>query len=165
MLMKRFVLLGSIILTASLNVFSQDPIPSALLTKDDNVVLASARSTPPDAGSAANVSREPAAAAAHVFVKKVDINALPDIEFVDLAATYVKFFSPKMRVCVYYGQPVKLFEMWEQQIETNDGTPIEFNGVIDALNYMYKNGWEYVNGYTDEVNDSEVWHYILRKRK
>ncbi|HMG90752.1 MAG TPA: hypothetical protein VK589_11855 [Chryseolinea sp.] len=94
-----------------------------------------------------------------IVVNGVDINQL-DIEFIEIIGFQI--LPPKVQVVVYYGQPIKGFE--DQTIKDDLGKSIRFNGVIDALNFMYKNGWEYRDSFAVNTGTGgSVYHYILRK--
>ena len=41
------------------------------------------------------------------------------------------------------------------------GKPIDFENMVDALNYMVKEGWEFVTAYADVTYN----HFLLRRRK
>jgi hypothetical protein len=45
------------------------------------------------------------------------------------------------------------------------GKALDFNSMIDALNFMAQNGFEFVNAYTITVANQNVYHYILKKKK
>lgn len=40
-----------------------------------------------------------------------------------------------------------------------------FNSMIDGMNYMGQNGWEFVQAYTIPYNNSSVYRYVLKKKK
>ena len=43
------------------------------------------------------------------------------------------------------------------------GKPIKFNSMIDALNFMTRYGWEFVNAYVITVGNQHVYHWLLKK--
>lgn len=94
-----------------------------------------------------------------VFVNGIDVNSL-DIEYVEIVANGT-FLSMKVVVSLYYGQPLAFGD--RQIIKDANGTAPRFNGVIDTLNFMHKNGWEFVNAYTVTTGNQNVYHYILRR--
>lgn len=76
-----------------------------------------------------------------------------------------KAFSTKMNVRIDFGQATKLFEDKRMRDpKTND--LIVFNSMIDALNFMAKDEWKFIQAYVtvDGVNtvSSEV-HWVLQK--
>jgi hypothetical protein len=96
-----------------------------------------------------------------VIVDDVDINKL-DIEYCQVVGQR-KFLSTKVKVTVDYGQPRA--DIWESKIKDKDGKTISFRGMMDALNFMYQNGWEYVGMFIITHNDDNVYHFLLRKKK
>jgi hypothetical protein len=76
-------------------------------------------------------------AKAQVEVDNVMINDL-DLEYVELVGRS-KFFSlTKIKVFVDYGQDFS----WKQQtIKDSNGKNMSFNSMVDALNFMDRNGW------------------------
>lgn len=46
-----------------------------------------------------------------------------------------------------------------------DGKKILFNSMIDTLNFMYQNGWEYTNSYVIAGSFGFRHHYILQRKK
>jgi hypothetical protein len=104
------------------------------------------------------------AANAQVLVEETNINEL-DVKFVELIGRNKVGFG-KIKVIVDYGQKISWLK--SQAIRSADGTKAAFNSMIDALNFMDANGWDFVSNYvipaTTEGGNNEV-RYILVKRK
>ena len=66
----------------------------------------------------------------------------------------------KVNISIDYGQRQKLFSA--NVFLDEAGRPVEFNSVIDALNWLNSQGWEFVNAYGDEGDKAS--HYIMRRR-
>jgi hypothetical protein len=97
-----------------------------------------------------------------IFVEGVDINALTDVEFIQVVGG-ANFFSNDIKIFLYYGQ--KLNFLASQRVEGEDGRPIKFNGMIDALNFMYKNGWEFVDAFESQGETrGDIATYLLRRK-
>ena len=96
-----------------------------------------------------------------VIVNDVDINK-EDIKYCQLLAEG-KLLSKKVSIIVDYGQLQKLLGK-KQVIKDASGKKMELHSVIDALNFMDKNGWEYVNSYAITTGGDNVYHYLLKKR-
>lgn len=94
-----------------------------------------------------------------VTVDGVDINKT-DIKYCELVAKSA-LFSMKVVVVIDYGQD---FSWKAQTIKGNDGKDMKFNSVIAALNFMYKNGWDYANNFVVSDKDGSVYHYLLKKK-
>lgn len=90
----------------------------------------------------------------NVFAKKhVDIEDIPeDVNYCQIIGTQI---MTKVAVKIDFG---------EKTLAKKDGKYFSFNSMIDALNFMTKNGWEYIDSYTISL-DNESVHYYLLKRK
>ena len=97
-----------------------------------------------------------------VYVEDVNINEL-DIKYIQLVGVNTSMFGVKIKVYVDYGQKVKF--MKSSKIKDAEGKIKKFNSMTDALNFMYKNGWKYVN-YTEAVISGKIRYvYLLEKRE
>jgi hypothetical protein len=48
--------------------------------------------------------------------------------------------------------------------DPSTGKPMVFNSVVDALNFMGKDGWEFVQEYTEgDRQIGIIYHFILKK--
>jgi len=95
-----------------------------------------------------------------VFVEDQNINEL-DIRYVQLVGVNTSMFGKKMKIYVDYGQKAKF--MIADGIKSTNGEKKRFNSMIDALNFMNKNGWKYVN-YTEAIYGSKLRYiYLLEK--
>lgn len=97
---------------------------------------------------------------AQVIVDGVDVNEL-DIQYVDLVGRTRLLNLTKINVFVDYGQD---FSWRRQTIEDANGARTQFNSMTDALNFMYKNGWEFVSNYHIDSDGELTYHYILRRQ-
>lgn len=96
-----------------------------------------------------------------VIVDDVNINDL-DIKYVELVGQS-KINPTKIKVIVDYGQP---FSFKSQAIRGAEGEKAAFNSMIDALNFMDANGWEFVSNYVIVSASGEVTtRYILKKKE
>lgn len=98
---------------------------------------------------------------AQVFVGDVDINKL-DIEYCEIVGQR-KFLSSKVKVTVDYGQ--KRGDVSKSKIKDANGKTKSFLGIIDALNFMNKNGWEWADSFIVTHKEKLVYHYLLKKMK
>lgn len=71
-------------------------------------------------------------------------------------------FNGKVILSVDYGQQQKLLGL--NIFRNAQGQPIEFNSVIDALNWLNTQGWEFVNAYVTVDGGSSTSYYVLRRR-
>ena len=95
-----------------------------------------------------------------VIVNEVNINDL-DIQYVELVGRS-KLNPTKIKVIVDYGQP---FSFKSQAIRGAAGEKAAFNSMIDAMNFMDANGWEFVSTYVIATETEITTHYILQRSK
>lgn len=94
-----------------------------------------------------------------------------DIPIKDIAVEYVqivgtaKLLSSKMKIDIDFGQRDKLFKTKDTQIKDKAGKALVLNSMIDALNFMVENGYEFVQAYAVVIANQNVYHYLLRKQK
>ena len=44
-----------------------------------------------------------------------------------------------------------------------NGQALEFNSMVDAMNYMGELGWKFVQAYVVTIGNSNVYHWLLQK--
>lgn len=93
-----------------------------------------------------------------VLVDGVNINEM-DIKYVELVGR-AKLNPTKIKVILDYGQP---FTFASQAIRGAQGEKAAFNSMIDALNFMEANGWEFVSNYVVMSGTEITTRYILKK--
>lgn len=69
--------------------------------------------------------------------------------------------SSKVTIEIDFGQARKLFT--DLRLKNSAGKAIKFNSMVDALNYMGAQGWEFVQAYTITLGNTNVYHYLLKK--
>lgn len=100
---------------------------------------------------------------AQVVVGDVNINEIPEVQFCQvLAAT--KFLTNKVVITIDYGQEIKWGSGSSQVLDPATGKRRTFNSVIDAINYMEANGWEYVDSIVVTIETQNVYHYHFRRK-
>ncbi|HEX5172087.1 MAG TPA: hypothetical protein VFW11_23075 [Cyclobacteriaceae bacterium] len=72
-----------------------------------------------------------------------------------------KFLSTKVTITVDFGQKMKFFA--DNRMRDETGKPIVFNSMIDALNFMGKQGWEFAQAYAITISNQNVYHYLMKK--
>ncbi len=75
---------------------------------------------------------------------------------------FQKLLSNKVTVRIDLGDKMKAFAN-NRLIDQKTGKPRVFNTMIDALNFMGKQGWEFVQAYNVPVNDVNYFHYVMKK--
>ena len=97
------------------------------------------------------------------------VNDIPikdiDVEYVEIVGTG-KALSNKLTIEIDFGQENKLFSSRnDTRVKDANGKNMTFNSMIDALNFMTKNGYEFVQAYAVLVVNQNVYHYLLRKKR
>lgn len=103
-----------------------------------------------------------------LYASSQTINDIPlrdiDVEYIEILGT-TKAFSTKLNIELDFGQENKFWSNKEYQLKNADGKKIEFNSMIDALNFMAKNGYELIMPYIVTEANKSTYHYLLRKKK
>jgi len=77
------------------------------------------------------------------------------------------FLSSKLTIVVDYGQNKGNF--WAQltndsRLKDENGKPIKFNSMIDVLNMMHSEGWDFITAYTiGDAQHGYVYHWLLKR--
>jgi hypothetical protein len=67
-----------------------------------------------------------------------------------------------IKIAIDYGQD---FSWKAQTVKSVDGKTASFNSIVEALNFLDVNGWEYVNNYIIQSTSGEVtYRYLLKKK-
>jgi len=75
-----------------------------------------------------------------------------------------RFMSNKVNVEIDFGQGSKFFS--DNRYKDESGKPVVFNSMIDAMNFMGNQGWEFVQAFavSTGTNSGAVYHFILKKK-
>jgi hypothetical protein len=73
-----------------------------------------------------------------------------------------RLFSNKVTIDIDFGEQKSFWE--DSRMRTFDGRLKKFNTIIDALNFMGKEGWIFINAYPVRNGNTEVYHYGFRKQ-
>ena len=95
-----------------------------------------------------------------------------DVPLKDINAEYVQIkgvpvlLKNKLRILIDFGQFSRSLSTKDQVIVDSEGRKMQFNSMIEALNFMSANGYEFVQAYGVSVTNNEIEHYyLLRKKK
>lgn len=106
-----------------------------------------------------------------IIYKQPEISQSPFVNTGDLGYDYCqilgksKFLSKKVNIIIDYGQELDWLHQYEFIIDNSTGKKAVFNSMVDALNFMSKLGWEFVNAYVITVGGQNVYHYLLKRQK
>lgn len=83
-----------------------------------------------------------------------------NVEYVQITERELLFRGAKINLLINYGQPIKLDGNAEKLLLDSTGKKMEFNSLIDALNFMSENGYELAHPY-GPVKDT----FLMRRKK
>ena len=97
---------------------------------------------------------------AQIIVNKVDVNDRP-LQYIEVWEKFNKD-NGKVFALLDYGQQDDLNDKEGMHlfVTNKEGQKLQFNSVVDALNFLYRNGWEVLH----VKNTDGIQSYILRKR-
>jgi hypothetical protein len=74
-----------------------------------------------------------------------------------------KFLSTKVTITIDFGEEMN---MWKDNRVKDEvtGKAQSFNSMVDALNYMGQQGWDFAQAYTVTVGQQNVYHWLLKKK-
>lgn len=87
-----------------------------------------------------------------------------DVEYIQIVGTS-KLLSNKVTIEIDFGQENKFWSAKDTQVKDENGKLVVFNSMIDALNFMSKNGYEFVDAYAITISNQNVYHYMMKKSK
>lgn len=72
-----------------------------------------------------------------------------------------KLLSSKVNVDIDFGQAVSFWAP-DRRYKDENGKPISFNSMVDAINFMGTLGWEFVQAYVVTESNQNVYHWLLK---
>ena len=72
-----------------------------------------------------------------------------------------RLLSNKVTIDIDFGEEKSFWR--DTRLKTYDGKVKKFNTIIDALNFMGKEGWLFINAYPARDNQSEIYHFAFKK--
>ena len=101
----------------------------------------------------------------------VTAQTVNDIPIADIDSPYIellgttKFMSSKINISVQFGQASRLFANNDRVIRDAEGKSVEFNSMIDALNFFDGLGYEFVQAYVVTIGNQNVYHYLMKREE
>lgn len=83
--------------------------------------------------------------------------------FAELLGRQKGIFSNKVKVSVDFGQNVSFWKQGDMTIVDENGKDIVFNSMVDAMNFMGRHGWEFVQAYVVTEGNQNVYHWLMTK--
>jgi len=72
-----------------------------------------------------------------------------------------RLFSNKVTIDIDFGEEKGYLK--DDRLKTNDGSLKKFNTIIDALNFMGRDGWVFINAYLVHMANTEIHHFAFKK--
>ena len=73
-----------------------------------------------------------------------------------------RILSNKVTIDIDYGEERSIWK--DHRLKEEDGKLKKFNSIVDAINYLGKNGWKLVNAFPiSNTNGPMVYHYVFKK--
>ena len=72
-----------------------------------------------------------------------------------------RLFSNKVTIDIDFGEEKSFWA--DTRMKTFDGKLKKFNTIIDALNFMGKEGWVFINAYPVRNGNTDIYHYGFKK--
>ena len=72
-----------------------------------------------------------------------------------------RLLSNKVTIDIDFGEEKSFWR--DTRLKTYDGRFKKFNTIIDALNFMGKEGWVFMNAYPVRTNNTEIYHFAFKK--
>lgn len=96
------------------------------------------------------------------------VNNIPikdlEVEYIEITGNY-KLFKGKVTIDIDFGQRDKGLNTKDRKVLDENGKNIFFNSMVDALNFMSKNGYEFVQAYTVASENTSTIYYLMKKSK
>ena len=74
-----------------------------------------------------------------------------------------KVLSSKVKIQIDFGQKTSYFGKYKTFMVDESGKKIEFNSMVDAMNYLAKFRWKFEQAYVVTVGGENVYHWLLSK--
>jgi hypothetical protein len=75
-----------------------------------------------------------------------------------------KLLSTKVTITVDFGEAKNIWKDNRVKDEVTGKVQV-FNSMVDALNYMGEQGWEFAQAYVVTIGQQNVYHWLLKKKR
>ena len=72
-----------------------------------------------------------------------------------------RILSNKVTIDIDFGEQKSFWR--DERLKTYDGKLKKFNTIIDALNFMGKEGWLFINAYPVTMGTTQIYHFAFKK--
>lgn len=73
-----------------------------------------------------------------------------------------RLLSNKVTIDIDFGEEKGFWR--DKRLKSDDGKIKKFNTIIDAINYMGRNGWIFINAYPVRMGETEIYHFAFKKQ-
>ncbi len=73
-----------------------------------------------------------------------------------------RFLSNKVTIDIDFGEEKRFWR--DTRLKTDAGKIRKFNTIIDAINYMGREGWTFIHAYPVRMGDTEIYHFAFKKQ-
>lgn len=73
-----------------------------------------------------------------------------------------RLLSNKVTIDIDFGEEKSFWR--DTRLKTDEGKIKKFNTIIDAMNYMGRNGWVFINAYPVRMGETEIYHFAFKKQ-
>ncbi|KAA9038085.1 hypothetical protein FW778_15115 [Ginsengibacter hankyongi] len=98
-----------------------------------------------------------------VFISSVSFSQIDSSkveQYCEVIAT-PRLLSNKVTIDINYGEQKSIWK--DTRLKDDEGKLKKFNTVVDALNYMGKDGWIFVNAFPVLNGTTQIYHYVFKK--
>lgn len=104
--------------------------------------------------------------AAVSFAQTIDDLPLKDLKAEYMTITgFTRIQLTKIVIDFDYGQKSRAIDSKQAVVRDENEKKVKFESMVDALNFMSKNGYDFVQAYAFPLGEQGVMHYLLRKRQ
>ncbi|MEP6712302.1 MAG: hypothetical protein ABJA37_07805 [Ferruginibacter sp.] len=72
-----------------------------------------------------------------------------------------RLLSNKVTIDIDFGEQKSYWR--DERLKSYDGKLRKFNTIIDALNFMGREGWLFINAYPVTMGTTEIYHFAFKK--
>lgn len=73
-----------------------------------------------------------------------------------------RLLSNKVTIDIDYGEEKSIWR--DNRLKTDEGKIRKFNTIIDAMNYMGRSGWIFINAYPVQLGQTDIYHFAFKKQ-
>ncbi len=98
------------------------------------------------------------------MIATLALNAQSDTSAVEQYCQVIatpRLLNNKVTIDIDFGDEKSFWR--DTRLKTDAGRLKKFNTIIDALNYMGREGWTFLNAYPVRLAETEIYHFAFKK--